>query len=91
MILIMIVLTIIGILTAILYFMNNTFRLPVTNPSRFCKCAIPWMLPLRDILFEYGIEHVTFGLSCLHSLLEYSTGELQALQLIVLTVFGAVD
>ena len=30
-------------------------------------------------------------ISCLHSLLEYSTGELQALQLIVLAAFGVVD
>ena len=30
-------------------------------------------------------------MSCLHSLLEYPTGEFQALQLIVLAAFGAVD
>ena len=30
-------------------------------------------------------------MSCLHSLLGYSTGEFQALQLIVLAAFGAVD
>ena len=49
-------------------------------------------LPL-DILFEYWMEHVTFGIfvSCLDSLLAYSTGELQALQLIVLVVCVAVD
>ena len=29
--------------------------------------------------------------ACLHSLLGYSTGEFQALQLIVLAAFGAVD
>ena len=30
-------------------------------------------------------------MSCLHSLLGYSTEEFQALQLIVLAAFGAVD
>ena len=46
----------------------------------------------QDLLFDYWIEHVTFRLvSCLDSLLEYSTGELQALQLIALMVFGAMD
>ena len=30
-------------------------------------------------------------MSCLDSLIGYSTGEFQALQLIVLVVFGAVD
>ena len=30
-------------------------------------------------------------MSCLHSLPGYSTGEFQALQLIVLAAFGAVD
>ena len=30
-------------------------------------------------------------MSCLDSLLEYSTGQFQALQLIVLVVLGAVD
>ena len=45
-------------------------------------------LPL-DILFEYWIEHVTFGLllSSLAYLLGYSTGKSQVLQLIVLAVF----
>ena len=46
-----------------------------------------------DILLEYWIEHVSLDpfMSCLHSLLGYSTGEFQALQLIVLAAFGAVD
>ena len=41
------------------------------------------------ILIEYRIEHVTFGL--LYAMFRYSTGEFQALQLIVLAVFGVVD
>ena len=46
-----------------------------------------------DIRLEYWIERVTFGLlyAILHSLLGCSTGEFQALQLIVLIAFGAVD
>ena len=28
----------------------------------FCKCTTPWMFPPLDILLEYWIEHVTFGL-----------------------------
>ena len=42
-----------------------------------------------DILLEYWIEHVTFGL--LYVMLKSPTREFQALQLIVRVVFGAVD
>ena len=53
----------------------------------------PLMFLAMDILLEYWIEYVSFGIlyARLHSLLEYSTGEFQALQLIVLAAFGAVD
>ena len=49
-------------------------------------------LPL-DILFEYWIDHITFGLFIpgLDSPLGYSTGVFRALQLIVLARFDAVD
>ena len=45
---------------------------------------------------HHDFHHVfvtNFGavMSCLHSLLGYSTGEFQALQLIVRVAFGAVD
>ena len=45
---------------------------------------------LSGPLFEYWIEHITFKLLdvILVNLLGYSTGELQALQLVVLAVFG---
>ena len=52
------------------------------------------MFPSLAIPFEYWIEHVNFGLymSCLDYLLGYSTGEFQALQLIVFECHrGAVD
>ena len=44
------------------------------------------MFPPLDSLPEYWIEHVS-----LPSLLGYSTEEFQALQLINLAAFGAVD
>ena len=65
----------------------------VTTQLWFCKCAIPWMFPPIELLFDYWIEHVIFGLLyvILHSLVGISTGEFQALQLIVIAAFGAVD
>ena len=51
-------------------------------------------LPL-NLHLEIQIEHVAIGLfhfmSNLYSQLECFTGKLQAMQLIVLAVFGAVD
>ena len=53
------------------------------------------MFPPLDIPFEYRIEHVTFGILNvmfrLNCLLRLSTGDFQALQLIVLVVFGDVN
>ena len=51
------------------------------------------MFPLLGILREYWIEHVILDsfVSCLHCQLGHSTGEFQALQLIVSVAFGAVD
>ena len=52
------------------------------------------MFPPLDILIECWIEQATIGLfyvGLFYSLLVYSTGELQDLQLIVLVAFGAVD
>ena len=47
------------------------------------------MFPPLDIPLEYWIEHVTFGLR--YVMFGFSTGKFQALQLIVLEVFGIVD
>ena len=51
-------------------------------------------LPM-DFVFEYLIEHVTFGLKHQVSILDflqgYYTGEFQTSQLIVRSMFGAVD
>ena len=49
-------------------------------------------LPL-DILYEYWLNMLPSVsiVSCLDSLLVYTTGEFQALQIDALVVFGAVD
>ena len=51
-------------------------------------CFCPWTFSLNIGLSMFPLDSF---MSCLHSLLWYSTGEFQALQLIVLAAFGAVD
>ena len=51
-------------------------------------CFRPWTFSLNIGLNMLNSDAL---MSCLHSLLGYSTGEFQALQLIVLAAFGAVD
>ena len=55
---------------------------------RYLQCFRP-----RTFSFNIGLDMLPLDsfMSCLHSLLGYSTGEFQALQLIVLVAFGAVD
>ena len=53
-------------------------------PGCFCPSTFSWTIGLNTFPLD-------FFMSCLHSLLGYSTGEFQALQLIVLAAFGAVD
>ena len=48
----------------------------------------PWTFSLNNKLNMFPLDSF---MSCLHSLLGYSTGEFQALQLIVFAAFGAVD
>ena len=50
------------------------------------ECFCPWIFSLNIGLNMFPLDSF---MSCLHSQLEYSTGE--ALQLIVLAAFGAVD
>ena len=52
------------------------------------RCFYPWTFSLNIGLNMFPLDSF---ISCLHSLLGYSTGEFQALQLIVLVAFGAVD
>ena len=51
-------------------------------------CFRPWTFSLNIGLNMLPSDSF---MSCLHSLLGYSIGEFQALQLIVLAAFGAVD
>ena len=55
-----------------------------TRHFAFCNLSLSRMFLSLDLLPEYRIQH-------LYTELEYSTGEFQALQLIVLAVFGVVD
>ena len=73
-------LTIVGILISILSILNYTFQLSETRQFWFCDYAPYWMFLTLCILFVYWIEYV---MPCLVSLLGYSTGEFQALQIIV--------
>ena len=90
---IMKVVTIIGILMAILYLLKYTLgflwlsRFGSAN-AQLPGCFRPWTLSLNIGL---NMLHSDSFISCLHSLVGYSTRELQALQLIVLVPFGAVD
>ena len=65
-------------------FISNSVSANTQLPGCFC----PWTFSLNIGLNMSPLD--TF-MSCLHSLLEYSTGEFQALQLIVLAALGAVD
>ena len=51
-------------------------------------CFCPWTFSLNIGLSMFPLDSF---MSCLHSRLGYSTGEFQALKLIVLAAFGAVD
>ena len=51
-------------------------------------CLCPWTFSLNIGLNTF---HLDSFMSCLRSLLGYSTEEFQALQLIFLVAFGAVD
>ena len=93
MIFIMIVVTIIGILMAINYFLNYTLGFLYISSSGSANaqlpgCFRPWTFSLNIGLNMFPLDSF---MSCLHSLLGYSTGDFQALQLIVLVAFGAVD
>ena len=59
----------------------------------FGSTNAPMMFLPLDFPFEHSIEHVTLGLlyAMLDSLLGYSTGYLQALQLILHSLVGAVN
>ena len=62
MIFIMIVVNIIRIFMAINYFLNYTLGFLYLSSSGSANAQLPWCFRLWDILLEYRIEHVTFGL-----------------------------
>ena len=87
------VLTIIAIFMSINYFLNYTLGFLYLSSSGSANaqlpgCFSPWTFSLN---FGLNMFPLDFFMSCLHSLLGYSAGEFQALQLIVLVAFGAVD
>ena len=89
MIFIMIVVTVTGIFMAINYLLIYTLGfLYISNSgsanAQLPGCFCPWT-------FSLNMFPLDSFMSCLHSLIGYSTGEFQALQLIVLAAFGAVD
>ena len=93
MIFIMIVVTIIGIFMAINYLLIYTLGFLYISKSGFAHpqlpgCFCPWTFSLNIGLSMFPLDSF---MSCLHSLIGYSTGEFQALHLIVLAAFGAVD
>ena len=92
MISIMIVVTIFGIFMTIHYILNYTLGFLLLSSSGSANahrpgCFRPWTFSLN-----IGLNMLLSDsfVSCLHSLLGYSTGEFQALQLIVLAEFGAM-
>ena len=93
MIFIMIVVTIIGIFIAINYLLIYILGFLYLSTTGSANARLPWCF--RPWTFSLNIGLNMFPLdpfmSCLHSLLEYSTGEFQDLQLFVLAAFGAVD
>ena len=72
------------IYTLIFFYISNSGSANTQLPGCFC----PWTFSLNSGLSMFPLDSF---MSCLNSLLGYSTGEFQALQLIVLAAFGVVD
>ena len=89
----MIVVTIIGIFMAIDYLLIYTLGFLYISNSGFANAQLPECVRPCTFSLNIGLSMIPLDsfMSCLHSLLGYSTGEFQALQLIVLAAFGAVD
>ena len=88
----MVVVTTIGIFMAIIYLLIYTLGFLYISSFGSANAQLPgrfhpWTFSLNIGLNMFHLD----CMSCLHSLLGYSNGEFQALQLIVLAVFGAVD
>ena len=90
---IVIVLTVIGIFMTIDYFLNYTLRFLYLSSFGSANAQLsgyfrPWTFSLNIGLSMFPLDSF---MSCLQSLLGYYTGEFQALQLIILAAFGAVN
>ena len=89
----MIVLIIFGIFMVIIFSLNDMFRLSVLSSSDSPNAHLPTCFRPRTFRLNIGL-HIFFSDSFVYYLdflLGYSTWAFQALQLIVLVVFGAVD
>ena len=92
MIFIMIVVNIIRIFMAIIYLLNYSLDFRYLSSSGSANAELPGCFRPWTFSLNIGLNMIPLDafMSCLHSLLGYSTGEFQALQLIVLAAFGAV-
>ena len=94
MILIMIVVTIIGILWPFFTFWTTCLGFLWLCSSCSANAQLPGCFRPRTFSLNVGLNmlHSDSFMPCLYSLLiQHSTGEFQALQLIVFAAFGAVD
>ena len=80
-------------LCPLLFILTYTLKLSETRWFWFCNYAPAWMFLPLELLLNIGLNMLPSDpfMSYLDSLLWYCTGEFQALHLIVLAVFGAVD
>ena len=89
---IMIVVNITGIFMAINYLIYTLGFLHISNSgsanAQLPGCFFSWTFSLNIGLNMFPLDSF---MSCLHSLLGYSSGDFQALQLIVLAAFSAVE
>ena len=90
---IMIIVIIIGILRTINYLLVYTLGFRYISSSGSANAQLPgyfrpWTFSLYIGLSMFLLDSC---MSCLHSVLGYSTGKFQALQQIVLAAFGAMD
>ena len=89
----MIVVTITVIFMAINYLLIYTLCFLYINNSSSANAQLPGCFCPRTFSLNIGLNKFPLDsfMSCLYSLLGYSTGKFHALQLIVLVAFGAVD
>ena len=75
------------------YFLNYTLGFLYLSSSGSANAQLPGCFRPWTFSLNIGLNMLPLDsfMSCLHSLLGYSAGEFQALQLIVLVAFGAVD